>query len=66
MPHTHRKATRRIQHENGDDLGASPIGTAPVALPPRYQLPISVRRPSCVSMAAARPMLDMSLRKAPK
>lgn len=42
------------------------LGTLPVADPPRYQLPISVSCPFCVSMAALAPTLETELRKEPK
>lgn len=45
---------------------ASPFGSFPVLLPPRYQLPISVSSPLCVSIAAFGPTFETSLRNVPK
>ena len=45
---------------------ALPFGLLLVAEPPRYQLPISVSLPSCVSIAAFGPTFETSLRKDPK
>ena len=42
------------------------LGTLPVPFPPRYQLPMSVSFPSCVSIAAFPPTFEESDRKAPK
>lgn len=48
------------------DEAAEPRGTLFVAAPPKYQDPISVSLPFCVSMAAFLPTLLTSERKAPK
>lgn len=47
-------------------LAAPVVGRTPVALPPKYQDPISVKRPLPSNMAPFGPMLLTSLRKAPK
>lgn len=44
----------------------SEAGSFPVAAPPRYQLPISVRRPSWVNIAALGPTFETEERKEPK
>lgn len=41
-------------------------GSTPVPLPPRYQLPISVKLPLEFNMAEFMPMLDTDDRKDPK
>ena len=45
---------------------ASPFGILSVLVPPRYQLPISVSSPLCVSIAAFGPTFERSLRNDPK
>ena len=42
------------------------LGILLVAAPPRYQLPMSVSSPFCVSIAAFGPTFETSLRKLPK
>jgi hypothetical protein len=44
----------------------TPLGTFPVAAPPRYQLPISVSLPLLVSIAASGPTFESDERKEPK
>lgn len=51
---------------NIDVFAAAPLGTVPVAFLPKYQLPMLVSFPSCVSIAAFGPTLETSLRKEPK
>ena len=41
-------------------------GITPVALPPRYQLPMAVSRPFWFSMAALGPTFETELRNEPK
>ncbi|KAI9732856.1 MAG: hypothetical protein M1834_003795 [Cirrosporium novae-zelandiae] len=45
---------------------AALLGVFPVALPPKYQLPISVSFPEDVSIATLAPTLESSERKDPK
>ena len=66
---THHKIARPTsmpEPRNAVFRSAAPLGTFPVSSPPRYQLPMSVSFPSCVSMAEFGPTLDTSDRKAPK
>lgn len=45
---------------------AEPCGVLPVAVPPRYQLPMSVKSPFSVNIAAFGPTLETLLRNDPK
>ncbi|KAL8626405.1 hypothetical protein Q9189_007905, partial [Teloschistes chrysophthalmus] len=45
---------------------AAPWGVLPVAVPPKYQLPMSVKSPFSVNIAAFGPTLETLLRNDPK
>ena len=64
--HIVARVTKRLEPRKAVLRTAAPLGTLPVDSPPRYQLPISVSLPSCVSIAEFAPTLDTSERKAPK
>ena len=59
-------AMSKLEPANKAFFPAAPSGTLPVAVPPKYQLPISVKSPFWVNIAALGPTFEALLRKDPK